>query len=79
MYRLIFNPLTKKYSNRARVKVAVKGFGETKAVEHIVKGKEYMKGIVEYFVEKGYKKNVDIRAAPYDWRLDPSEMQYCRL
>ena len=29
--------------------------------------------IVEYFVQRGYKADVNIRAAPYDWRLAAGE------
>ena len=60
------------------MKVAAKGFGETGAVEYLTEGLllkvPYMKDIVKYFVTRGYRRNVDIRAAPYDWRLAPGEM-----
>ena len=60
----------------------VKGFGKTDTVECLAKGflacslkaVQYMKAIVKYFVKRGYRRNVDIRAAPYDWRLDPGGM-----
>jgi lysophospholipase-3 len=81
--KLRFNPSTNKYSNRAGVKVIVKGFGKTDTVECLAKGflacslkaVQYMKAIVKYFVKRGYRRNVDIRAAPYDWRLDPGNLR----
>ena len=29
----------------------------------------YFHSFVEYFTQRGYNRNLDIRAAPYDWRL----------
>ena len=37
--------------------------------EPCISNLKYLKGMVDYFVTKGYKRGVDIRAAPYDWRL----------
>ena len=56
--------------------MTVPGFGETESVEQLGNGLfyiPYLKDFVEYFVERGYERGKTIRAAPYDWRLAPSE------
>ena len=69
-----------KNAKKVRVKVYEKSshFGRTTPVECIYKSLRgceypYLKSFVKYFAEKGYKKEKDITAAAYDWRLSPCE------
>ena len=77
IYRLEYNEFTNTYSNRTGVEMTVPDFGGTSAVEclskYCVKIVKYLKDMVDYFVARGYKRGVDIRAAPYDWRLAAGE------
>ena len=63
--------------------MSVPGFGETSSVECLDDANDgacalpYMKDFVEYFVKRGYKRGVNIRAAPYDWRLAAGECVLC--
>ena len=34
---------------------------------------QYFHPMVDYFVDRGYRRGHDIRAAPYDWRLAGGE------
>ena len=51
--------------------VTAANFGSTSSVEVLdVRKKEpYFYSFVQYFVDRGYTRDVNIRAAPYDWRL----------
>lgn len=58
------------------ITVTVPGFGDTNTVERLSTGLitfPYLEKFVEYFVERGYKRGRNIRAAPYDWRLAPGK------
>ena len=58
------------------VEMTVPDFGGTSAVECLSEYcsiAKYFKEMVDYFVARGYKRGVDIRAAPYDWRLAAGE------
>ena len=57
------------YSDAPGVTVTAPGFGSTSSVEFIGSDMPYMNELVDYFVQRGYVRNVNIRAAPYDWRL----------
>lgn len=56
------------HSDAQGVTVTVAEFGSVSSVEflHTV---PYFYDFVEYFVGRGYTRDVNIRAAPYDWRL----------
>lgn len=68
-----YNPHTNEFTNRYDgVTIEVPGFGDTRTVEYltpIIKRIPYLKKFVNYFVARGYKRGVSIRAAPFDWRL----------
>ena len=77
-YRLQFNAVTGRYSDKSGVNVSVPGFGDVNTVECIDNDQficdtvtivQYFKDFVKYFTDKGYQKQFNIRAAPYDWRL----------
>ena len=62
--------------------MSVPGFGDTSSVECLTVPKSlcrifsplaYYDRFVDYFVARGYQRGVDIRAAPYDWRLAAGE------
>ena len=72
-YRLVYDPTTNSFHDNAKVNIKVPGFGDTSSVEYLNPGLidtvEYFHDMVEYFVDRGYKRGQTIRAAPYDWRL----------
>ena len=51
------------YSDAQDVSVSAADFGSTSSVE------PSFSGFVDYFVQRGYTQDKNIRAAPYDWRL----------
>ena len=61
-YRLNYSA---NYSDVPGITVTPANFGSVSAVEF------YAAGFIEYFLERGYTRDVDIRTAPYDWRLAP--------
>ncbi len=63
--RLEYDRTTSRYKEKEGIKVIIEhggDFGGTKPAE------QTMKGLIDYFVSFGYKRNKDFRAAPYDWR-----------
>nr|WNS50070.1 group XV phospholipase A2-like protein [Halisarca dujardinii] len=81
--KLVFNPITKTYTNRPGVTVKVPGFGKTNTVECVgsfilctlLRSLNLMDQMVKFFVRQGYQRGADIRAAPYDWRLAPDSLR----
>ena len=82
LHRLEYDASTNTYSDKTGVNVTVPGFGNTRVVEcleprdsicNTVQETQYFSIFVNYFVAKGYQRGVDIRAAPYDWRLAAGE------
>ena len=75
IFRLSFDRNTSQYSSSDDdIIVTVPGFGDTNTVERLSTGLipvPYFKEFVEHFVERGYVRGKNIRAAPYDWRLAP--------
>ena len=59
---------TSGYSDAPGVTITAADFGSTSSVE-ILGPSRYFNSFVEYFVQRGYTRDVNIRAAPYDWRL----------
>jgi lysophospholipase-3 len=75
---------TNMYSDKQGVTVSVPGFGDTRTVECLCTSNDfcekntsvqYFNKFVDYFVAKGYQRGVDIRAAPYDWRLAADSLE----
>uniref|UniRef100_A0A0K0EFY7 Lecithin:cholesterol acyltransferase family protein n=1 Tax=Strongyloides stercoralis TaxID=6248 RepID=A0A0K0EFY7_STRER len=77
--RMVFNNTTKKSDNSPGVDIKTGEFGyDTSTVEwldsvHIPQA-NYFASIADALVSWGYKRGKTIRAAPFDWRLKPSEM-----
>ena len=63
------------YRDAEGVNVTAANFGSTSSVETLDMEKTdlYFFQFVEYFAQHGYKRNVNIRAAPYDYRLGSSK------
>ena len=75
--RLKYDADTRSFLNNTNMKIVVPDFGETSSIEYLSRNLilskfkllKYFNRMVEYFVERGYKRGKTIRAAPYDWRL----------
>ena len=81
--RLHYNARTRKTSDTPGVQLSVHGFGHTHTVETIDGAPESVShlpafsALVHALVAKhGYERGVSVRAAPYDWRKAPNEMQH---
>ena len=69
-----------RFNTESGIETMIPDFGHTQAVEIIDDGvldfglldsyTSYFYKMVKYFVNKGYTKDKDIRAAPFDWRYD---------
>eukprot|EP00033_Pygsuia_biforma_P000962 GCRY01001104.1.p1 GENE.GCRY01001104.1~~GCRY01001104.1.p1 ORF type:complete len:330 (-),score=33.53 GCRY01001104.1:754-1743(-) len=75
----IFNENTRTFENAPGVQIRPKGFGDIVEAESIKKGKKDMLPLYKSFVGNltehlGYVRNVDIKAAQYDWRLAPPQL-----
>jgi lysophospholipase-3 len=82
--KMEYNTASNTYKDIPDADVSVPGFGGTSTVECVSSSSflcrfydkfQYMKKMVDYFADRGYKRGVDIRAAPYDWRLAPDMAQ----
>ncbi|GIY04928.1 phosphatidylcholine-sterol acyltransferase [Caerostris extrusa] len=83
---LTYNTTTRRTTNSPGVDIIVPEFGNTTAVESLVSRHipefmrkamyaEYYIGIVKYLEALGFKKETEIKAAPYDYRKGPNEME----
>lgn len=76
--RLDFDARTHDVHNPQGVKIRVPGFGNTSTVEWLdpseISPTHYFYGIADFLVKHGgYVRDVSIRGAPYDFRLNPRE------
>lgn len=74
--RLIYDAKTKDSYSPEGVNITVPGFGDTESVEwldpsHLPFGR-YFVDLVDAMVERGYKRGVSVRGAPYDFRKAPN-------
>eukprot|EP00117_Sycon_ciliatum_P024946 scpid67050/ scgid5343/ Phosphatidylcholine-sterol acyltransferase; Lecithin-cholesterol acyltransferase; Phospholipid-cholesterol acyltransferase len=78
--RLDFDPMSLEYSEPEGMQIRVPHFGSTASVEYLdrdplvklIPESHYLHAMVNFFVkEHGYTRDVDIVAAPYDWRKSP--------
>ena len=76
LHRLNYDAATNTYTPNAGVSVRVVGANgsDVKDVEFVgptfpIRIFPYFHNMVEYFVARGYVRDVSIRAAPYDWRF----------
>ncbi len=74
--RMVYDNLTRTSSDSPGVRIRVPGFGNTSTVEVLdsneVRLTKYFKDIADAAVKWGYRRNKDIRGAPYDFRKAPS-------
>lgn len=75
--RVVYNRSSGRVSNAPGVQIRVPGFGKTYSVEYLDKNKlaGYMNTLVQNLVNNGYVRDETVRAAPYDWRLEPSHQE----
>ncbi|XP_041455579.1 phospholipase A2 group XV-like [Lytechinus variegatus] len=75
--KLIYDPKTRTSQDTEGVHVYIPGFGNTSTVEWLDPSKvsygSYYTHLVDSLVAQGYKRNVNIRGAPYDFRKAPNE------
>lgn len=71
LYRMRYIP-SQGYSDPPGVTVTVPDFGSVSSIE-FVGPYPFYNNIVEYLIKRGYIRDVNIRAAPYDWRLNPGK------
>ncbi|XP_028906067.1 phosphatidylcholine-sterol acyltransferase [Ornithorhynchus anatinus] len=75
--RVVYNRTTGLMSNAPGVQIRVPGFGKTYSVEYLDTSKlaGYMHTLVQNLVNNGYVRDETVRAAPYDWRTEPTQQQ----
>ncbi|KAK3761141.1 hypothetical protein RRG08_022545 [Elysia crispata] len=79
---LVYDNKTRKTRCPDGVDITTMGFGDTASVEwldpswlsHEISSVSYFYHIVEDLVSVGYKRNVSVRGAPFDFRKAPNEM-----
>ena len=83
---LEYNEATNTYKDKTGTEIKVSGFGETCKVEYLASNPvetsctfqlpvgNYFHTFVDYFVARGYQRDKNIRAAPYDWRLAADQL-----
>jgi len=74
---LLFNNVTKRYSNTLGVQTRTPGWGNTNAIEYLdpslkAGDSNYFHDLVQALVTNGLQRNVSVRASPYDFRLAPT-------
>ncbi|XP_075366687.1 lysosomal phospholipase A and acyltransferase isoform X2 [Mycteria americana] len=75
--RLVYNRTSKITEPPDGVDIRVPGFGQTFSLEFLDPSKRsvgsYFYMLVQSLVDWGYKRDEDVRGAPYDWRKAPSD------
>ncbi|CAF1345406.1 unnamed protein product [Rotaria magnacalcarata] len=70
--RLTYDPTTKKTSNLEGIDTQIPGFGETSTIEHFDSSgfpySTYFAPIIKSLAALGYKRGLNLRGAPYDFR-----------
>jgi len=78
--KLVYDVNTRTTHNPVGVETRIPGWGDPDSVEMLDRGLgksifgQYFKEIGEALVGLGYKKNVSLRGAPYDFRKAPNEL-----
>ena len=78
-FRCVYNETTNRMENTPGVYVKIPGFGNTSSIEYLDPSLshpgEYFAPFVQNIVDKfGYKRGVNIRGAPYDFRYGPGNV-----
>ncbi|NP_001106083.1 phosphatidylcholine-sterol acyltransferase precursor [Papio anubis] len=75
--RVVYNRSSGLVSNAPGVQIRVPGFGKTYSVEYLDSSKlaGYLHTLVQNLVNNGYVRDETVRAAPYDWRLEPGQQE----
>ncbi|KAH3772256.1 phospholipase A2 group XV-like [Dreissena polymorpha] len=77
--RLEYDNVTRTTKNSPGVETMIPGFGTTETVEYLDSVKipltKYFNDIVQAMVKWGYKRNVSVFGAPYDFRKAPNELK----
>lgn len=76
--RLVYDNITRTTANAPGVETRIPGFGETRSIEfidnHEMPITGYFNVMVDYLVNLGYKRVINLRGAPYDFRKSPREL-----
>lgn len=77
--RLLYDPVTHTTRDNDGVDVKVFKFGETETMEyldalHLVS--DYADMVNAFVRQLNYRRGIEIRGAPYDWRKAPNELHY---
>lgn len=75
---LKYDNQTKEVTNQKGVETRIPFFGTTEGFgyldsDHYAPGSPYFCKLVDSLIEYGYKEGDDLKGAPYDWRLVPSQ------
>jgi len=77
--RLVYNHSTRRTQNSPGVEISIKEWGNTTTIEYVDPSQigvtVYFNVLVNYFVERGYTRGVNLRGAPYDFRKAPNELE----
>lgn len=75
--KLVYNRTTRKTTNSPGVEIRIPGFGSSEPVEWIdpshASAGAYFVNIGNALVQNGYKRDVSLRGAPFDFRKAPNE------
>ncbi|GIX81725.1 phospholipase A2 group XV [Caerostris extrusa] len=76
--RLVYDNTTRTTSNAPGVSIRVPGFGNTSSVDWLdpsqISPSAYFINIIQMLVTEGYRRGIDVRGAPYDFRKGPNEL-----
>ena len=75
MYRLQYDSSTNTYHNESRVEIIVPNFGDVDSVTYVGGHPQYpyFYKMVNYLRNEHGYTDLNLKAAPYDWRLAPSK------
>ncbi len=75
-----YDPKTDQITNSKGIKTIVPGFGDTPEIEHLDSSSwfpivKYYKPMVDFLVKHGYERGLNLRGAPYDFRVAPGNKE----